>query len=99
MEAIARIQRYTKGMTFTDFAADEKTIDAVIKNIAVIGEAARHLPIDMQERHPQIAWEEMRGMRNVVMHEYFGVSIPNPLANRCAKSPTACFQTQGDHGA
>jgi uncharacterized protein with HEPN domain len=75
LAAIAKIRRYTAGMDFRAFADDEKTIDAVIRNFAVIGEAANHLSDDYIGRHSGIPWDEMRGMRNVIIHEYFGVSM------------------------
>ncbi len=74
LEAVEKIRRYTDGMTYDSFAADEKTIDAVVRNIIVIGEAARQVPEEIQVRHPDVPWMEMRGIRNVVIHEYFGVS-------------------------
>ncbi|MFP4395213.1 MAG: DUF86 domain-containing protein [Anaerolineales bacterium] len=75
LESIRRIQRYTSGLTFGSFKADQKTIDAVIRNLEIVGEAARHVPDEITDRHNQLPWEEMRGMRNVLIHEYFGVSI------------------------
>ena len=75
LEAIQRIQYYTSGMTFGSFKADQKTIDAVIRNLEIIGEAAGHVPDEIAHRYDQLPWEEMRGMRNVLIHEYFGVSI------------------------
>lgn len=71
-----KVERYTDGMTLEAFRADEKTVDAVVRNIGVIGEAARHVPQDVQERYPDVPWAEMRGMRNVVVHEYSLVSVP-----------------------
>ena len=72
-EAIAKIDRYTRGMPADAFRADEKTVDAVVRNLVVIGEASRHIPEDVEQHHPEIPWDKMRGIRNVVVHEYFGV--------------------------
>src|SRR3990172_10787272 len=76
LEAIGKIRTYTSGMTVEIFTADNKTIDAVIRNLEVIGEAAASVPADFQVEHPEIPWEDMRAMRNVLIHEYFGVSVP-----------------------
>ncbi len=75
LECIDKIDRYTEGMTFEDFAADDKTVDAVLRRIEIIGEATRHVPDEVTGRFPDIPWQKMRGMRNVVVHEYFGVSL------------------------
>jgi len=71
--AIAKIERYTKGLSHTQFHEDEKTVDAVIRNLIVIGEAARLVPDEIAGQHPEIAWTKMRGLRNLAVHEYFGV--------------------------
>lgn len=76
LACIRKVKEYTQGMTFEQFCADEKTVDAVIRNLEIIGEAAGHVPLEIQEKHPDLAWLEMRGMRNIVAHEYFGVSLP-----------------------
>lgn len=76
LEAILRIERYTAGITFEEFELDRKTVDAVVYNFAVIGEAATAIPADVQTKYPQIAWREMRLVRNIVIHAYFGVSLP-----------------------
>jgi uncharacterized protein with HEPN domain len=73
IEAIERILEYVEGMAFQQFADDRKTIDAVVRNFIIIGEAASHLPDDFIEQHPDLPWREMRDMRNIVVHEYFGV--------------------------
>jgi len=74
LDAIRKIDRYTEKMALEDFVKDEKTIDAVIRQITVIGEAASHIPEDIASIAPTIPWPEIRGMRNVVVHEYFGVN-------------------------
>lgn len=76
LDSIDRVQRYTDGMTFASFCADDKTIDAVVRNFEIIGEAARHIPQNIETRYPQVPWVEMRGMRNLLIHEYFGISLP-----------------------
>lgn len=68
-----KIVRYTKGMTFDQFLADEKTFDAVLRNLTVIGEAVKHLPMDVRERHPQVERREIAGFRDIAVHEYFGI--------------------------
>ena len=73
IDAIQRILEYVERMTFDQFAEDRKTIDAVVKNFIVIGEAASNLPDDFIEQHPELPWREMRDMRNIMVHEYFGV--------------------------
>jgi len=73
IDAITKIDRYTQGMTLTAFSVDDRTIDAVVRNLIVLGEASRHIPKEVEERHPEVPWDKMRGIRNVVVHEYFGV--------------------------
>jgi len=73
LEAIQRIDEYLTGTTFEEFSKDNKTIDAVVRNFAVIGEAAKNVPVSVKRKHPEIAWKRMSGMRDKVIHEYFGV--------------------------
>jgi len=75
LECIAKIRRYTKGYSFDDFQDDEKTIDSVLRNLEIIGEAARHVPVEIQAKHPELPWAEMLTMRNIVIHEYHGVNL------------------------
>ena len=74
LQCIAKIRRYTKGYTFEDFQNDEKTIDSVLRNLEIIGEAARNIPAEITSQHPEIPWAEMFTMRNIVIHEYHGVN-------------------------
>jgi uncharacterized protein with HEPN domain len=73
IDAIQKVERYTRGMSPEAFAADDRTIDAVVRNLTVLGEASRHVPSAVEARHPEVPWAKMRGIRNVVVHEYFGV--------------------------
>ena len=74
LDAINAIQGYTESMKYKTFVADRKTVDAVIRNLTVIGEAAGHVPDDIISDNPDISWRDMRDMRNFVIHEYFGIS-------------------------
>jgi uncharacterized protein with HEPN domain len=73
IEAIEVVLEYTAAMSFEQFVSDRKTIDAVIRNFIIIGEAASHLPEDFIAMHPDLPWREMRDMRNIAVHEYFAV--------------------------
>ncbi len=76
LACIQKIDSYTHDLTYEQFSVDDRTVDAVIRNLEIIGEAAGNIPLEIQERYPELAWLEMRGMRNIVAHEYFGVSLP-----------------------
>jgi uncharacterized protein with HEPN domain len=73
IEACGKVRRYVAGMTYEAFVADERTLDAVIWNIEVIGEAAKKLPDDVIAQAPEVEWRKIRGMRNVLAHAYFGL--------------------------
>jgi uncharacterized protein with HEPN domain len=75
LESVHRIQRYTKGMTYDQFEDDEKTVDSVLRNLEIIGEASRHVPREIKDRHKDLPWVEMNTMRNIVVHEYHGVNL------------------------
>ncbi len=68
-----KILDYTSNLSFEDFTKDSKTIDAVIRNFEIIGEAANRLPDDFKEKQPEIDWHRIRGFRNRIVHDYFGI--------------------------
>ena len=74
-DSAARIEEYVAGMSLEDFRADRKTIDAVVRNFEIIGEASRNVPEDWRKRYPDLDWKAMAGMRNYLAHEYFGISL------------------------
>ncbi|MDO8636299.1 MAG: DUF86 domain-containing protein [Dehalococcoidia bacterium] len=75
IEAIGRISSYIWGMNFEQFKADPKTVDAVIRNFLIIGEAARHIPPEVERDHTQAPWGRMRAMRNILVHEYESIDL------------------------
>ena len=71
--ALEAIDQYTRVMTYEDFVADAKTMDAVIRNLTTLGESTRWIPDTVLDAHPAVPWRTMRGVRNVVVHQYFGI--------------------------
>ena len=74
-DAIDRILDYTAAHSPASFAADRMAIDAVVRNLEVIGEAARHVDADTVSRLADVPWQDMRDLRNLLIHEYFGISV------------------------
>ena len=72
-ESALKIKRYILGQDYDSFCADEKTKDAVIRNFEVIGEAANRIDDDYRLQNPELEWKRIRGFRNRIIHEYFGV--------------------------
>ena len=73
IESGERILTYTAGFSFEDFINDHKTVDAVIRNFEIIGEAANRLPKEFREQHSDFDWKRIRGFRNRIVHHYFGI--------------------------
>ncbi|MCX6374281.1 MAG: DUF86 domain-containing protein [Actinobacteria bacterium] len=73
LAALRAIARYTDGMTRDQFVTDARTMDAVVRNLMTMGESIRWIPEPILDAHPAVPWRTLRGMRNVVVHEYFGV--------------------------
>ena len=71
--ALQRIRRYTAGMDRQTFVDDDLVTDAVIRNLEIVGEAAKHVPDRVARRHPEVPWEDLRIFRNFLVHDYFGV--------------------------
>ena len=75
IESAEKILQYTKGISFEVFSKDNKTVDAVIRNFEIIGEASNLLPDEIKDKYSEIDWHRIRGFRNRIVHDYFGVDL------------------------
>jgi uncharacterized protein with HEPN domain len=75
LESIEKIENYIGGLEYEEFSKNTMVIDAVIRNLEIIGEASKYVPDDVRDNYPEIPWKRMIGLRNIVIHEYFGVDI------------------------
>lgn len=75
VESIDKIEGYTKELSFEDFAQSSIVIDAVVRNIGIIGEASKNIPQEIQDKFKDIPWQKIKGIRNRIVHEYFSVDI------------------------
>jgi uncharacterized protein with HEPN domain len=75
LAAIGKIEGYTRGVNRDAFVADDKTIDAVVRNLEIIGEAAHRMPAECVTMYPGVPWQQIAGLRNRIVHEYFGLDL------------------------
>ena len=73
LDATRKITAYTGGLSKAAFLEDEKTIDAVVRNLEVIGEDVKKLPEDLRAQHSAVEWKKIAGLRDILIHEYFGL--------------------------
>ena len=75
LDAISAIQSYTEGMNFRKFKEDPKTIDAVVRQFEIIGEASSKIPPQIRARYASVPWKSIIGLRNILIHDYMGIDI------------------------
>jgi uncharacterized protein with HEPN domain len=74
-DAIDKVKRYTEGLSLEAFENDDKTIDAVVRNLEIVGEAVKMIPDAIRLAHPNIEWKKIAGLRDILAHQYFGIDI------------------------
>lgn len=75
LEALSKAGQFVEGMTYEQFAKDDKTVYAVTRALEIIGEASKRVPAEVREQHKNIPWREISGMRDKLTHDYFGVNL------------------------
>ena len=75
ISAMDKAMDFVKNMSYEEFTRDDKTVYAVVRAIEIIGEAVKNIPGNVRKSYPEIPWKDMAGMRNKVIHEYFGVKL------------------------
>ena len=75
LTAVADVEVFVSGINFDTFTQDKKTVNAVIRSLEVLGEATKRIPESFRQKHPNIPWSKMAGMRDVLIHDYMGVDL------------------------
>lgn len=76
LRSISRINKFITNVSFDDFEKDEKTIDAVVRNLEIIGEAVKNIPEEIRKEYKDIEWRKIAGLRDILIHHYFGINLP-----------------------
>ena len=75
LQALHNASQFLEGLSYEEFIADRKTISAVVRELEIVGEATKQLPISIRKKYPDIPWSDMAGMRDKLIHFYFGVDM------------------------
>ena len=75
LDAIEKIEKYIKGFTFEEFCTNDIVIDAIMRNLEVVGEASKNVPKNIKRKYTFVEWKEAIGFRNVLIHDYFGIDL------------------------
>jgi len=75
LKAIKKIEKYTRGLTFQELKKKDLIIDGVARNLEIIGEAAKNIPVGIKEKYSNVEWRKISGLRDILAHEYFGIDL------------------------
>jgi len=75
LEAIEKVERYTKNLSYQQFSKSDIITDAVIRNLAIIGEAVKNIPPELRKKYPEIEWKKIAGLRDILIHQYSGINL------------------------
>ncbi|MDT7044104.1 DUF86 domain-containing protein [Candidatus Nitronereus thalassa] len=75
IDAMGKAQQFVRNLSYLEFKADDKTVFAVVRALEIVGEATKNIPDDIRKNYPEIPWKDMAGMRDVLIHDYFGADV------------------------
>jgi len=75
LKAIEKIEKYSKDLTFEDFSKNDLIQDGVVRNLEIIGEAVKNIPPEIRSKKPEINWKKIAGLRDILIHAYFGIDL------------------------
>ena len=75
LQAIQKIEKYTKGLSADKLKKEDLVVDGIVRNLEIIGEAAKNMPQDIKKDHPDIEWKKIAGLRDILAHEYFAIDL------------------------
>lgn len=75
LDAMEKAQRFVENLSYEEFTGDDKTVFAVVRALEIIGEATKNIPDDNRKENPDVPWKDMAGMRDILIHDYFGVDM------------------------
>lgn len=75
LQSIEKIEKYTEGLTAEKLKKEDLVVDGVVRNLEIIAEAAKNIPVDIKEKHRDIEWKKISGLRDILAHEYFGIDL------------------------